>query len=146
MNSRKEQLGKALAEAFPDKTKIILYTLGRILIILVICLAGVRGLSGLKEWFHTIRGVIIFFVIFVPSLLWGLFPLLHLKDKLTFYENGVVVNSCPYLLSELGPITFQDYSSGLKTEQYMKTELRNFNVTYIKRPKKAYNKAYMNQI
>lgn len=146
MSSKQEQLGKELAEAFPDKTKIILSMICRTTLVLVICLAGVKGFSGLIEWFRTLRGIVIFFVIFIPSLLWGLFPLTHLKDKLKFYENGVVVNSYVYLLSELGTITFHDYSSGLKTEQYMKTQLRNFNVTYIKRPKKAYNQAYMNQI
>ena len=139
-------MGKMLTQASINKTKIFLYVLCRVIIVLIICLAGVRGFNGLKEWFSSFAGIMKFSILFIIGMAIGLYPLIHLKDSLKFYENGIAVNGNEYLFSEIGDITFGDYRSGIMTQQLMKTNLRNFNVTYINKPKKAYNQAYFNQI
>lgn len=144
IDKRNNELGELLSEAFPNKTKIVIHTVCRIILVIVICLAGTRGFDGLKHFFISIKGILIFFIIFIPSIIWGMYPLIHLKDNLKFYENGISINGHRYLLEQLGNITFYDYSYGIKNEQYMKSSIRNFNVTYIFRPKRAYNEAYFN--
>ena len=144
MSNTENELGEILSEAFPDKSKIIIKVVCQVVLILVICFFGVRGFTGLKEWFSSFKGVLIFLLIFIPSLIWAIYPLTHLKDSLKFFENGLTFNGNVYLHKELGTITFCDYNYGIKSEQYMKSELRNFNVTYISRPKRAYNEAYLN--
>lgn len=143
MNETKNELGELLSEAFPNKTKIVLHVICRILLVLVICFAGIRGFDGLRQWFMSVKGILIFLVIFIPSIIWGIYPLIHLKDSLKFYENGISINGNKYLHEQLGNINFCDYSYGIKNEQYMKSSIRNFNVTYIYRPKRAYNEAYL---
>ena len=137
-------MGKELTNANINKEKIVIYVLCRVLIVVIICLAGVRGISGLKEWFSTLEGAIKFILLFTIGLIWGLYPLIHLRDSLVFWENGIAVNGKEYLFETIGSITFCDYNYGIMSQQFMKTDLRNFNVTYIKRPKKAYNEAYLN--
>lgn len=140
---QKENLGRSLAEAEADKKKIILHAGIRILLVIVIALAGVKGIDGLREWFSSWKSILMFLLIFIPSLLWGAYPLTHLKDKLRFYERGMSFNGRMYLYEDIGTLTFCDYTYGIKTEQYMKSNARSFNVTYIYRPKRAYNKAYL---
>ncbi len=137
-------MGKELTQANINKAKIFIYVLCRVLIVVIICLAGVRGISGLKEWFSSFEGAIKFILLFTIGLIWGGYPLIHLRDSLVFYENGIAVNGKEYLFSTIGSITFYDYHYGIMTQQFMNTDLRNFNVTYIERPKKAYNEAYLN--
>lgn len=144
MNENKENLGQKLSEAGADKTKITIHTICRIIIVLLVCFAGVRGFSGLKLWFSSLKGILIFMTIFIPSLIWALYPLVHLQDRLKFYENGLSLNGHIYFHKEIGTISFYDYSYGIKNEQYMKGKFHIFNVTYIVRPKKAYNDAYLN--
>lgn len=139
-------MGRMLTQANLNKTKIFLYVLCRVIIVIIICLAGVRGFNGLKEWFSSFAGIMKFSILFIIGMAIGLYPLIHLRDSLAFYENGISVNGREYLFSDIGDITFCDYRSGIMTQQLMKTNLRNFNVTYIEKPKKAYNDAYLNQV
>ena len=141
---KKEDLGKKLTEAQADKKKIVLHVSMRTLLVLIITLAGVKGINGLIEWFSSWKTILMFFLLFIPSLLWGLFPLTHLKDKLKFYELGMSINGHIYLYQDIGMLTFYDYTYGIKTEQYIKSNVKNFNVTYIYRPKRYYNKDYLN--
>lgn len=141
---QENQMGEKLAQASSNKTKIAICTLVRICLVIVICFAGVRGLSGLKLWFSSLKGMIIFCVLFVIGLVWGLYPLIHLRDLLIFYENGICINKRKYFFSEIGTIGFCDYQTGILTHQMMQTDLRNFDVTYLSRPKRAYNQAYLN--
>ncbi len=138
-------MGKKLTQASSNKAKIVIYVIIRTALVLLICLAGVRGIHGLKEWFSSLRGILIFCVLFMLSLVWSLYPLIHLRDFLIFYENGICINGKKYFFTEIGKVGFCDYQTGIITHQMMQTDLRNFDVTYVERPKRAYNEAYFNQ-
>lgn len=141
---QENQMGEKLAQAFPNKTKIAICIVVRTCLVIVICLAGVRGINGIKEWFSSLKGIVIFCVLFAIGIFWGFYPLIHLRDLLIFYENGICVNKRNYLFSQIGKIRFCDYQTGILTHQMMQTDLRNFDVTYLARPKRAYNQAYLN--
>lgn len=139
------QLGIRLDEAVPDKKKIALHTVCRTAIAIVICLAGSGGLKGAGKWFDSAGSIIFFFALWAVFLVIGLFPLVHLKDSLVFYENGICYHGIKYLFSQLGSVRFRDFHSGFITHNMMDTDLRSFDVTYLDRPKRHFNKAYMNQ-
>ena len=136
-------LGRLLSQASANRKKIFIHTLVRIVLVLTISFLGIGGLGGFSKWFSNLKSISIFSIIFIPSLLWSMLPLMHLKNSLKFYERGLSFNGIKYNFENLGIITFCDYTCGFKTEQFMKSSLRNFNVTYIERPKKAYNESYM---
>lgn len=140
------QLGAKLAEALPDKGKILLHTACRTALAIIISLAGSGGIRGMGKWFASFRGIAIFSVLWIAFLAVGLYPLVHFKDSLEFYENGISYKGRRYLLSQLGAISFRDYSYGLKTSCMMDTDARVFDVTFLERPKRAFNKAYMNRM
>lgn len=139
------QLGARLEQAYPDKLKIALHTICRTAIAIVISLAGSGGIHGMDKWFDSTGGIVIFFGLWAVSLAIGLFPLVHLKDSLVFYENGICYHGMRYLFSQLGSVRFRDYKSGIMTHCMMDTDLRTFDVTFLERPKRQFNKAYMNQ-
>ena len=95
--------------------------------------------------FADIKGIVTLLVLWAIILAIGLFPLKHLKDSLIFYENGICYHGINYLHSQLGPIRFRDSHYGIIVHNMMDTDLRTFDVTYLKRPKYYYNQAYMNQ-
>lgn len=140
------QLGVRLTEAVPDKKKIIFYTVCRTAVAIVICLAGSGGIYGMGKWFTSLSGILIFTVLWAVFLAIGLFPLVHFRDSLVFYENGICYHGRNYLFSQLGSVSFRDFQSGLMTHNMMDTDLRNFDVTYLERPKRQYNRAYMNKL
>lgn len=139
------QLGAQLTQTTADKPKIILHTVCRTAVVIVLCLAGSGGIHGIGNWFHNLKGIVMFFFLWAVFLAIGLFPLVHLKDSLVFYENGICYHGINYLHSQLGPIRFRDFRSGLTEHRMMDTDLRTFDVTYLKRPKYYYNHAYLNQ-
>ncbi len=139
------QLGALLTQAVLDKPKIILHTVCRTTILNIVCFACSGGIHGMGKWFVEIKGTIMFLGLWAVFLAIGLFPLVHLKDSLAFYENGICYNGINYLHSQLGPIRFRDFHHGMQTSNMMDTNLRTFDVTYLKRPKFYYNQAYMNQ-
>lgn len=139
------QLGAQLTQAVPDKPKIILHTVCRTAIIVFAAFAGSGGIHGIGKWFNNLKGIVIFFVLWAIFLAIGLFPLIHLKDSLIFYENGICCHGMNYLHSQLGSIRFRDVQSSGIVHNMMDTDLRTFDVTFIKRPKYYYNQAYMNQ-
>lgn len=138
------QLGTKLAEALPDKGKILLHTVCRTAIAVVISLAGSGGIGGMGKWFTSLRGIVIFSILWIIFLAIGLYPLVHFKDSLEFYENGISYKGRRYLLSQLGSIRFRDFQYGLKTRCMMDTGVRTFDVTFLKQPKREFNRAYMN--
>lgn len=140
------QLGERLTEAVPNKLKIFLHTACRTALAVVISLAGSGGIHGIGEWFTNLRGIFIFFFLWIVFLAIGLYPLKHLKDSLVFYEYGICYHGINYLFSELGSVRFRDFQSGLMVHNMMDTDLRTFDVTFLERPKRQYNRAYMNQV
>lgn len=140
------QLGRRLEEVVPDKKKIALHTICRTAIAIIICLAGSCGLKDSGKWFDSIGSTIFILCLWAVFLAIGLFPLVHLKDSLVFYEYGINYHGMKYLFSQLGSVRFRDYNSGLITHNMMDTDLRTFDVTFLERPKRYFNKAYMNQV
>lgn len=139
------QLGSKLTEAVPNKGKIALHAVCRTAIAVVISLAGAGGIHGIGKWFKSPGGILLFVGLWAVFLAIGLWPLKHLKDSLGFYENGICYHGINYLFSQLGSIRFRDYHSGLMTHVMMDSDLRTFDVTFLERPKRQYNKAYLNQ-
>lgn len=135
------QLGAPLTQAEPDKPKIILHTVCRTAIAIFVSLAGSGGIHGMGKWFADIKGIIIFLFLWTVFLAIGLFPLKHLKDSLVFYENGICYCGLCYLYSRLGSIQFRDVRSHIIVHNMMDTDVRTFDVTYLKRPKYFYNQA-----
>lgn len=140
------QLGRKLEQAYPDKKKIVLHTVCRTAAAIVICLAGSGGIRGMGKWFTSPGKILFFLVLWGIFLIIGLFPLKHLNDTLVFYENGICYNGISYSFSRIGTVRFRDYQSGLMVHSRMDTDLRTFDVTFLERPKRQYNKAYMNQV
>lgn len=139
------QLGAPLTQTEPDKPKIILHTVCRTAIAIFVCLAGSGGTHGMEKWFADVKGIIIFFFLWTVFLAIGLFPLIHLKDSLVFYENGICYRGICYLYSQLGSIRFRDLRSHIIVHNIMDTDLRTFDVTYLKRPKYYYHQANKQQ-
>ena len=139
------QLGAQLTQATPDKPKIILHTVCRTAIAVFVGFACPGGIHGIGRMFADIKGIVTLLVLWAIILAIGLFPLKHLKDSLIFYENGICYHGINYLHSQLGPIRFRDSHYGIIVHNMMDTDLRTFDVTYLKRPKYYYNQAYMNQ-
>ncbi len=86
-----------------------------------------------------------FLVILVLScVLWIGFPLFHCGDFIAFYKRGIVYCKRKWTLEELGEISFLDVRTNYSffTRTYMRTAVRDFNLTYIKDGKKNYNRAY----
>lgn len=140
-----EQLGAPLTQSAPDKPKIILHTVCRTAIAVFLDIACPGGIHGIGKMFSDIKGIVILLILWAITLAIGLFPLIHLKDSLAFYENGICYNGMNYLHSQLGPIRFRDFQSGFTFRNMMDTDLRTFDVTFMRRPKYYYNHAYMNQ-
>ena len=140
------QLGAQLTQAVLNKPKIILHTVCRTAILVILSIVCPGGIHGIAKMFTDLKGIIMVLVLWTISLAIGLFPLIHLKDSLAFYENGICYNGMNYLHSQLGPIRFRDFHSGYMVHNMMDTDLRTFDVTFIKRPKYYYNQAYMNQV
>lgn len=141
------QLGAQLTQAPLDKSKIILHTVCRTAIAVFLCIACPGGIQGIGSMFADIKGIIILLILWAITLAIGLFPLIHLKDSLVFYENGICYHGVNYLHTQLGPIRFRDFRGGINiiVHTMMDTDLRTFDVTYLKRPKYYYNQAYMHQ-
>lgn len=104
-----EQLGAPLTQAVPDKPKIILHTVCRTAIAVFLAIACPGGIRGIGRMFTDIKGIVILLILWAISLAIGLYPLIHLKDTLKFYENGICYNGVNYLHSQLGSIRFRDF-------------------------------------
>lgn len=139
------QLGVLLAQSVPDKPKIVLHTVCKTSIAVFLGIACPGGIHGIETMFADIKGIVILLILWTITLAIGLFPLIHLKDSLIFYENGISYHGINYLHSQLGSIRFRDVHGRIIVHNMMDTDLRTFDVTYLKRPKYYYNQAYMHQ-
>lgn len=145
-NAALEQLGCKLTECGADKKKIALRTGLHLAFCLLMDIVSLGGISAIRNF--AVRppnmGVVILDVVLTAVI--GLYPLLHLRDALAFYEYGIVFRKRAYLWSELGSVEWRTHTrGGFFTSVVMATNKRTFQVTYLEQPKKQYNRAYMKQ-
>ncbi len=140
-------IGKKLAEAHANIGKIILRTSLRVLLAGVIILAGVRGNPPQGKPVSFLAGFLVV-LITLGAAAWVFFPLIHWKDCMLFYENGIATGGRKWTLDELGEISFMDMKSNYSvfTRTYMCTSVRKFDMTYIKDGKKNFNRAYFDTV
>lgn len=132
-----EKLGKKLGEVVANKKKIYIETAIR-LVVLGVFLFFVSG--GGKDMKNTT--MLVFCIVVV--LVIGLYPLIHLPEKMEFYEDGIVHNGIVYLWSDMRSVEWHDYTKGIFHYTRMATECKVFDITYLDCAKKQYNKAYLN--
>ena len=139
--------GRKLAEARADKGKILLRVSLRILLAGAVILAGIRGNPPNSGPVSFLSGLLAGLIV-LGAAAWVFFPLLHCRDFLDFYEDGIVFCGRSWGLEDLGEISFMEVKSSysLFARVYMCTEVRDFNVTYIKDGKRNFNNAYCNAI
>ena len=135
-------LGNKLSEAPRNNGKILFNVAWRTALCLLCDFAAIGGAGGIARL--KAEGPTPWDLIFSIGLIvvFGLFPLIHLRDSLEFYENGIVFSGKTYYLKDLGEVRWHN-SSNVISSTYMKTNVKSFNVTYLIHPKKAYNQAYM---
>ena len=140
-------MGRKLTEAHADIGKIALRTSLRVLLSGVVILAGVRGNPPQGKPVSFLAGFLVA-LIALGAAVWVFFPLVHRKDCVLFYENGIMAGGRMWTLDELGEISFTDIKSNYSifTRTYMCTAVRKFDMTYIKDGKKNFNRAYLNTI
>lgn len=146
MQSNKN-LGKKLTTARANQTKIFLRLFIRALLTGVIILAGVRGNPPKENAVNVLSALFVLLMMFIAAA-WVFFPLIHCKEYIIFYENGIEICQRKWTLDEIGKISFMEAKSNysLFARTYMCTDIRKFDVTYIKEVKKNYNRAYFNSI
>ena len=139
-------MGRKLAQAHANMGKILFHTAIRLTLAGVIVLAGIRGNPPGRPVNFLAGSLAAFIALF--ALMWVFFPLIHLGDGLEFYETGIIIGKRPWRLDKLGKISFMDVKSNysLFSKTYMCTEVRQFNITYIKDAKKNFNRAYFDGI
>lgn len=140
-------IGRKLTEAHANIGKIVLRTSLRVLLAGVIILAGMRGNPPQGKPVSFLAGFLVALIAFGAAI-WVFFPLIHWKDCVLFYENGIVAGGRKWTLDELGEISFMDIKSNYSafTRTYMYTAVRKFDMTYIKDGKKNFNRAYFDTI
>ena len=144
---KEKELGRKLTEAHANMGKIALRTILRVLLAGVVIIAGVRGNPPQGGPVSVLAGLLASCVALCAAV-WVFFPLIHCRDFMEFYENGIVICKRKWTLDELGEITFMDARSNRSafTRTYMCTDVRNFDITYIKDGKKSFNRAYLKVI
>ncbi|MCI9137901.1 MAG: hypothetical protein HFH48_10150 [Lachnospiraceae bacterium] len=142
-----QNIGKKLTEAHANVGKIIFRFMLRFLLAGIIVLAGVRSNPPQGPPSSVLAVCLVGFIV-LAAVLWVSFPLIHCRDMIAFYENGIVIRKRPWMLTELGQISFMEVKSSysLFARTYMCTEVRNFDITYIKNGKKNFNRAYFESI
>ncbi len=138
------QLGRKLSECFADKKKIAIQTGIHIVFCILMDIMSLGGIHAIKHFPQEMPniGIIAFDVILTVII--GLYPLIHLRDYLAFYENGIVFRKKMYLWSELGTVSWRDHIfAGFFHRTVMATNKKAFQVAYLENPKKQYNLAYM---
>ena len=139
--------GRKLAEAVPNKRKIWLTAVIRSLVVALVFLACGGGISGLSGYASDLSGIlflIIMFVVIAGGT--GLYTLRHLTERMEFCEYGICWKGRFYSFTDLGNISWRSISqAGFFSRDKIDTARGSFDVTYLDRPRKAYNQAYMDQ-
>lgn len=140
------QLGRKLTECHADKKKIALRTGLHIAFCVLMDIMSLGGINAIRNFSaHPPSGGVVLMDVLL-TLIIGLYPLIHLRDYLAFYENGIVFRKKAYFWSELGSVGWRDHTyGGFFHGIVMATNKKAFQVTYLEQPKKQYNRAYMNQ-
>ena len=104
---KEKTIGKKLTEAHANIGKIILRTSLRVLLAGIVILAGVRGNPPQGK---PVSFMAVFLVVLIAlgAAAWVFFPLIHWKDCVLFYENGIVAGGRKWTLDELGEISFAE--------------------------------------
>lgn len=142
-----ENLGNKLAEAAANKVKIYLTALIRAAVLIVLFFFCGGGVSGLKKYLSDTSGILFLVVMFVVLAGGtGLYTLRHLTECMEFYEYGIRWRGKNYYFSELGNIGWRTVShNGWFAREKMDTDNYTFDITYLDRCKKIYNRTYMDQ-
>lgn len=139
--------GRKLSEALPNRRKIILTAIVRAAVIALVFLACAGGISGLREYTTSVSGILFLIVMF--GLIAGgpgLYTLRHLTERMEFCEYGICWKGRFYSFSDMGNIGWRSVSqAGFFSREKIDTARGSFDVTYLDRPRKAYNQAYMDQ-
>lgn len=140
-------MGRKLGEAHANMGKVLLHTAIRAALAGVVVIAGIRGNPPKGGAVSLIAGLAAALIALL-ALGWVFFPLIHCRDSLVFYETAIVAGKRQWTLEKLGEISFMDVKNNysLFGQTYMCTEIRRFNVTYIKDAKKNFNRAYFDKI
>lgn len=140
-----EELGQKLTECPADKVKIAIQVAWRGALCIVFDIMNFGGFAAIAQWGETGPEMSAVIVNLILTLGFGLYPLIHLKEYLAFYEYGIVYRKRAYRWSELGSVSWREHTyGGFFRSILMDTNKRVFDVTYVTNPKKQYNKAYMN--
>lgn len=138
------KLGCKLTECFSDKGKIAFQVSWRTALCLALDIGNFGGIAAIRRWGETPPQLSAIIVNLALTVGFGLFPLIHLRRYMAFYERGIVYGKRAYLWSELGSAGWRDHTTGgIFHSLIMETNKKNFDVTYLANPKKQYNRAYM---
>lgn len=142
----KRQLGRKLTECGADKGKIALRTGLHFVFCILMDIVSLGGIRAIRNFAVRPPDTRIVLLDVVLTAVISLYPLIHLREYLAFYEYGIVFRKKAYLWSELGAVEWRTHTyGGIFTSVVMATNKRAFQVTYLKQPKKQYNRAYMHQ-
>lgn len=133
-----KDIGHPLSEAKPDIAKIALNCLLR-----GTCTGIILWVGYAEQGFSTFWGCM-----FLAFSAVAAFPLRHLKDRVEFFSNGMTYHQKQWTLEELGVVSWVSYRPhvGFFEELYMDTDAGRFVFTYVKHPKKQFNRAYGKQM
>lgn len=138
------QLGRKLSECYADKKKIALRTGLHIAFCILMDIMSLGGIKAIKQFPQEMPDTNVIVVDVILTVVIGFYPLLHLRDYLAFYENGIIFRKKAYLWSELGSVSWRDHVwGGFFHHTVMATNKKAFQVAYVENPKKQYNIAYM---
>lgn len=134
---REKDLGRKLGEADANKGKIALMIALRVLVVGFFLVAGFRQ-----------SGIAFAALLLIPAIPIAAWPLIHLRDRVSFHEHGFIHRGKSWLFSELGQVTWKRYTGGanLFSSVYMTVGMKNFNFSYVKDGKVAYDRAYLQQV
>lgn len=139
------KLGQKLTECEADKIKIAIQIGWRTALCIVFDIMNFGGFAAIARWGEVPPRFSAVIVNVVLTAVFGLYPLIHMREYLAFYEYGIVYRRKAYLWSELGSVGWRDHTyGGLFHSVLMDTDRRVFDVTYVANPKRQYNRAYMN--
>lgn len=155
---KQKHLGRPINRSGPDVGKIILQVGTRLLFAAGVCCMVLlenrsqqrfTSASANTPSSSTADMVVGISVVMIFALTYFVFtfrPLIHLRDSIIFYENGMEICKKAWTFNELGDIYFTYSNRILLSLTYMNTSVKNFDVTYIKDAERNYHIAYFDTI
>lgn len=153
-----KHLGRPITRSGPDAGKIVFQVGTRLLFAAGVCCmalfetrsqqrfssASVNVSSSYTADMIVGISVVMFFVL--TYFVFTFRPLIHCRDSIIFYENGMEICKKTWTFSELGDIYFTYSNRILFSFTYMNTSVKKFDVTYIKDAERNYHIAYFDTI